>query len=154
MLTAAKTLDSGGQDDKDVRRHPEPGNPLTGPFYIEGAEPNDAILVRFRKVRLNRNWGYSGGRLGLYALTPDYVNAASGLDLHRFKWLDDGAIGSLPLEWNWLVGEYDGLLIFEAPDEQSAVALMARLAKLGNVRTRTLRAFYAAEMKQILAKVK
>jgi hypothetical protein len=41
------------------------------------------------------------------ALTPDYVNTASGLDLHQFKWLPDEArIGSLPLEWNWLVGEY------------------------------------------------
>jgi hypothetical protein len=41
------------------------------------------------------------------ALTPDYVNSASGLDLHRFNWVDDRAIGSLPLEWNWLVGEYE-----------------------------------------------
>lgn len=40
------------------------------------------------------------------ALSPDYVNSASGLDLHRFRWLDDSMIGSLPLEWNWLVGEY------------------------------------------------
>ena len=41
------------------------------------------------------------------ALTAQYVNSASGLDLHRFRWLEDGAIGSLPLEWNWLVTEYD-----------------------------------------------
>jgi hypothetical protein len=40
------------------------------------------------------------------ALTPEYVNSASGLDLHRFAWIDDSAIGELPLEWNWLVGEY------------------------------------------------
>jgi hypothetical protein len=40
------------------------------------------------------------------ALTPDYVNAASGLDLHRFAWVEDRLIGELPLEWNWLVGEY------------------------------------------------
>lgn len=40
-------------------------------------------------------------------LTPAHVNSASGLDLHRFRWLDDSQIGSLPLEWNWLVGEYD-----------------------------------------------
>lgn len=40
------------------------------------------------------------------ALTAEYVNSASGLDLHRFKWLDEALIGSLPLEWNWLVGEY------------------------------------------------
>jgi hypothetical protein len=41
------------------------------------------------------------------ALTPDYVNTATGLDLHRFRWLDDALIGDLPLEWNWLVGEYE-----------------------------------------------
>ena len=41
------------------------------------------------------------------ALSADYVNSASGLDLHRFAWTDDAAIGALPLEWNWLVGEYD-----------------------------------------------
>ena len=40
------------------------------------------------------------------ALTPDYVNRAPGLDLHRFAWLDDAQVGALPLEWNWLVGEY------------------------------------------------
>jgi hypothetical protein len=41
------------------------------------------------------------------ALTPDYVQTASGLDLHQFRWLaDEAEIGALPLEWNWLVGEY------------------------------------------------
>lgn len=39
------------------------------------------------------------------ALTPDYVNTATGLELHQFKWLgDDGLIGSLPATWNHLVG--------------------------------------------------
>ena len=42
------------------------------------------------------------------ALTPQFVREASGLELHQFKWLaGEGEIGSLPLEWNWLVGEYD-----------------------------------------------
>lgn len=41
------------------------------------------------------------------ALTPEYVNTASGLELHQFKWLgDDGLIGELPGRWNHLVG-YD-----------------------------------------------
>lgn len=41
------------------------------------------------------------------ALTPDYVNRASGLDLHQFKWLEsDDLIGALPGRWNHLVGEY------------------------------------------------
>ena len=39
------------------------------------------------------------------ALTPEYVNSASGLELHQFKWLgDDGLIGALPDRWNHLVG--------------------------------------------------
>ena len=42
------------------------------------------------------------------ALTPEYVNKASGLELHQFKWLErEHMIGDLPLEWNWLVGEYE-----------------------------------------------
>jgi hypothetical protein len=41
------------------------------------------------------------------ALTPDYVNTATGLQLHRFQWLKDEKIGALPLDWNWLVGEYE-----------------------------------------------
>jgi len=41
------------------------------------------------------------------ALTPDYVNRATGLELHQFKWLgDDALIGELPNRWNHLVG-YD-----------------------------------------------
>ncbi len=41
------------------------------------------------------------------ALTPEFVNTATGLQLHQFKWLDsDDAIGELPPEWNHLV-DYD-----------------------------------------------
>ncbi|MCW4114848.1 glycosyltransferase [Aurantimonas sp. MSK8Z-1] len=42
------------------------------------------------------------------ALTQDYVNTATGLQLHQFKWLDgDENIGEIPAAWNWLVNEYD-----------------------------------------------
>ncbi len=41
------------------------------------------------------------------ALTPEYVNTASGLELHRFQWLEsDDLIGDIPHRWNRLVG-YD-----------------------------------------------
>jgi hypothetical protein len=41
------------------------------------------------------------------ALTPEYVNTASGLELHQFKWLaSDELIGAIPPKWNHLVG-YD-----------------------------------------------
>ncbi len=41
------------------------------------------------------------------ALTPEYVNTATGLELHQFKWLgNDDLIGEIPHRWNHLVG-YD-----------------------------------------------
>lgn len=40
------------------------------------------------------------------ALTREYVNTATGAQLHQFDWVPDEQIGSLPLEWNWLSGEY------------------------------------------------
>ena len=42
------------------------------------------------------------------ALTPDYVNSATGLELHQYKWLEnEELIGKINEEWNWLVGEYE-----------------------------------------------
>lgn len=39
------------------------------------------------------------------SLTPEYVNTATGLQLHQFKWLDgDHQIGDIPSAWNHLVG--------------------------------------------------
>lgn len=38
------------------------------------------------------------------ALSPDYVNQATGLELHQFRWLADDLIGDIPPEWNVLVG--------------------------------------------------
>lgn len=41
------------------------------------------------------------------ALTPALVNSASPAFLHRFEWIkDDSAVGALPLDWNFLEGEY------------------------------------------------
>lgn len=39
-------------------------------------------------------------------LTPEYVNEALPMDLHRLNWTNDSEIGELPIEWNHLVGEY------------------------------------------------
>jgi acetamidase/formamidase len=71
-VVITKTVDSGGQNERGEQVTPG-SNPLTGPFYVEGAEPGDALVVHLRKVRLNRNWGSTAYRLGLFSLTPDYV---------------------------------------------------------------------------------
>ena len=51
----------------------------------------------------------------------------------------------------WTLGAYDGLLIFEAPDDETAAALTLRLVSLGSVQTTTTRAFNAAEMDKVLS---
>jgi len=53
----------------------------------------------------------------------------------------------------WTLGAYDGLLIFEAADDEAAAALMLHVGTMGNVQSITARAFTAAEMDGILAKV-
>src|SRR5262249_8038723 len=53
----------------------------------------------------------------------------------------------------WTLGQYDAVAIVEAPDDAPATALGLSVAKLGNIRTQTLRAFSAADMKNILGKV-
>src|SRR4029077_7087096 len=71
-VVVTKTIDSGGQNERSEQVSPG-SNPLTGPLYSEGAEPGDALVVKLRKVRLNRNWGSTAYRLGLFSLTADYV---------------------------------------------------------------------------------
>ena len=53
----------------------------------------------------------------------------------------------------WTMGAYDGVLIFDAPDDQTATALMLRLSHKGNVRTQTLLAYDEAGIKSILDRV-
>ena len=53
----------------------------------------------------------------------------------------------------WTLGEHDGVLILEAPDDETATAFLLHVGTLGNVQTTTVRAFAAVEMDKILAKV-
>jgi uncharacterized protein with GYD domain len=53
----------------------------------------------------------------------------------------------------WTLGDHDGVLIFEAPDDETATSLLLRIGAMGNVHTTTCRAFTATEMDTILAKV-
>ncbi len=53
----------------------------------------------------------------------------------------------------WTLGSLDGFLLMDAPDEETATALMLHLASQGNVETETHRAFDAAEMTAIIDKM-
>ena len=50
------------------------------------------------------------------------------------------------------IGPYDMVVMIEAPDDETATAMMLQVSALGNVHTHTARAFTAAEMDKILAK--
>ena len=52
----------------------------------------------------------------------------------------------------WTVGPYDLVAIGDAPDDESATAAMLALGEQGNVRTTTLRAFSADEMRGVIEK--
>jgi amidase len=61
---STESIDAGGFDKNGIKKS-ERGNPLTGPFFIEGAAPGDAIAVTITKLSLNRNYATT-----LEALTP------------------------------------------------------------------------------------
>ncbi|MGF6261893.1 uncharacterized protein with GYD domain [Paraburkholderia youngii] len=50
----------------------------------------------------------------------------------------------------WTLGTYDGVVLFEAPNEEAVAALGLALGALGNVRTQTVRAFSLDEMNGVL----
>lgn len=58
-----------------------------------------------------KNWSsvvlWNCGNYPNRRLLPEFVEQQTGAFLHRFEWLDNARIGELPLEWNWLVNEYD-----------------------------------------------
>lgn len=57
-----------------------------------------------------KNWSsfmlFNTAHPSVKALTPDVVNKESPAFLHRFEWLSDDEIGELPLQFNFLEGEY------------------------------------------------
>jgi uncharacterized protein with GYD domain len=50
----------------------------------------------------------------------------------------------------WTLGYFDGVLIFDAPDDESATAAMLHLSSQGNVHTTTARAFGSTEMEKVV----
>lgn len=57
-----------------------------------------------------KNWSsvmlWNCGHIVNTMITPEFVQHATGAQLHRFTWLTDNLIGELPIEWNWLPDEF------------------------------------------------
>lgn len=73
----------------------------------ESTKMEGAVQTRYPR----KNWSsmvlYNCGHAANRALTAEIVNRESGAFLHRFQWLDDDLIGSVPETWNWLEGWCD-----------------------------------------------
>ena len=65
------TVDARGRD-VEGEQVAERGNPQTGPFYIEGAEPGDTLVVNLDRVWPNRDWGFTATAVAANVLDPGY----------------------------------------------------------------------------------
>ena len=92
-----KTIDAGGVDwnGKSVASG---GNPETGPFYIEGAEPGDMIVVSIEKLETNRASAYASSLLAPYTVTPQAIAARVDREAKRTTWTIDKAHGVARLD--------------------------------------------------------
>jgi uncharacterized protein with GYD domain len=54
----------------------------------------------------------------------------------------------------WTMGEYDFVIMAEGPDDETAATLLLRVGAAGNVRSKTMRAFDADEMSDIIARAR
>lgn len=108
-----KTIDAGGTDHNGKQVAPGP-NPQTGPFYVEGAEPGDMLVVTFDKIEINRTTAYSGGALAPYTVTPGSILNRTERQAPRANWildkaknvarLDNADIGGLELRLRPMLG--------------------------------------------------
>jgi acetamidase/formamidase len=48
-------------------------NPQTGPFYVEGAEPGDTLVLRLDHLMPNRSYGFSSAQIAPNVVDPGYV---------------------------------------------------------------------------------
>jgi acetamidase/formamidase len=65
-------VDSHGYD---ARRQQvtAPVNPMTGPFYVEGARPGDTLVVHIDAITPNRTYGWTDSHLAPNVVDPPFV---------------------------------------------------------------------------------
>ncbi|MEJ7761434.1 MAG: acetamidase/formamidase family protein [Thermomicrobiales bacterium] len=80
------TVDAAGQDDQLWKAARTP-NPQTGPFFIDGAEPGDTLVVEIERLRPNRDTGFTNASLAPNVVDPEFVRELP--DLPRFDWTID-----------------------------------------------------------------
>jgi amidase len=93
-----KTLDAGGSDEAGKQVVSIGPNPQIGPFYIEGAEPGDVLVVTFEKLETNRKTSFSGSALSPYTADPQSLLQRQPGQAPRVNWMIDKEKGVARLE--------------------------------------------------------
>ena len=88
---ATTTVDAGGCD-ADGRAVTPSGNPQTGPFRVDGAEPGDTLVVHLESIRPNRDRGYTKSWVAPNVLDPGHPTLPGDLP-ERIDWAVDVAAG-------------------------------------------------------------
>jgi len=88
------TIDAWGQDENGVEVSTR-SNPQTGPFYIEGAEPGDTLVLHLDRLYPNRDVGYTSTMLAPNVLDPAAVRGLPESVVGR--WQIDRAAGTATL---------------------------------------------------------
>ncbi len=78
------TVDAMGKDASNTAITPR-GNPQTGPFYIEDAEPGDTLVVQLDRIRPNRTIGYTGSVVAANVVDPLYVRELPERELAEWR---------------------------------------------------------------------
>ncbi len=91
----ADTIDASGLDAHEVAVAPR-GNPMTGPFFIEGAEPGDTLCVRIDRLTPSRATGWTFSPLALTVLDPAAIIDRPAPQ--RVVWNIDQASGTVRLQ--------------------------------------------------------
>jgi len=88
------TLDAGGRDHANIERAPGP-NPMTGPFFIEGAERGDAVIVQIGRMTPTRSTGWTYSSLAPNVVEPEILPQLP--DRERVDWAIDPQAGTVRL---------------------------------------------------------
>ena len=74
------TVDARGCD-AQRQQVVERGNPQTGPFFVEGAEPGDTLAVDLLSIVPNRTYGFCSTSVAANVVDPDYVRELPSAEL-------------------------------------------------------------------------
>jgi amidase len=84
------TLDAHGYDAQNVLRGSDT-NPMTGPFFVDGAKPGDTLAVAIRRISMNREMGWTRSGLAWNVVDPAQVREMPSRD-KTFWHIRDGRI--------------------------------------------------------------